>query len=271
MLSMTISLFVGIMTSLLFFSNGVTGLGWSIASGVFTFLLGQILMAFWLRKKITLISNDIQKVLLDGQNTINKKVKKFQQKPSGNIKIIQRQIEKEQRKLFKKALEMTVAFEPYYKWSFLVKKQANTMRMQFHFQMKEFNEVDKLMPSVLLMDAVSFSMKMVRQYHNKDEGLENTFEKGVRKFKKDNGVIIYALYSWILVKRREIEKAIEVLARGKGATEHELLARNWEFLVNKQIKQFSNAPLGDMWYSLYLEEYRQKPVKVRGNKAKFYG
>ena len=72
--------------------------------------------------------------------------------------------------------------------------------------------------------------------------------------------LLYAVYSWILVKTGEIEEAIKVLQKGKKVSENDTIIKNWENLVNGKIKKFSNAGIGDQWYSLYLEEPKtQKP------------
>jgi hypothetical protein len=68
------------------------------------------------------------------------------------------------------------------------------------------------------------------------------------------------------MKEGEPEKARQLLLKAKGVTASEVLAKNWELLSNCKEKSFSNAGLGDEWYSLYLETPRApKPQRVRGN------
>ena len=134
------------------------------------------------------------------------------------------------------------------------------MRMQFYYQLKEFDKVDKLIPKSMYLESTSVAMKMARQYKNNNKHYKKTFKKKIRKYKSDNAILLYALYSWILVKTGEIDEAIKVLQKGKKVTDNETIARNWENLVNGKIKKFSNAGIGDQWYSLYLEEPKtQKP------------
>ena len=45
--------------------------------------------------------------------------------------------------------------------------------------------------------------------------------------------------------------------------ENETLKQNWDHLVNGRIKRFSNAGLGDQWYSLLLEEPKVKMQRPR--------
>jgi len=44
-----------------------------------------------------------------------------------------------------------------------------------------------------------------------------------------------------------------LLVKAKDITSDETLAANWGLLANNKDKQFSNAGLGEEWYSLYLE------------------
>ena len=67
----------------------------------------------------------------------------------------------------------------------------------------------------------------------------------------------------ILVKNGEIEEAIKVLLKGKSVTENDTIAKNWESLVNGKVKSFSNADIGDQWYSLYLEEPKNTKPKQK--------
>ena len=130
------------------------------------------------------------------------------------------------------------------------------MRMQFYYQLKEFNKVDELIPKAMYVDHMSIAMKMARLYKNDDESYKKLFYKKVKKFKNEDAVILYALYSWILVKKGNFEEAIKVLLQGKEKTRNEVLEKNWESLVNSKDKKFSNADLGDIWYALYLEEVK---------------
>lgn len=155
------------------------------------------------------------------------------------------------------ALESSRKMDPYTKWSFLLDRQINAIRVQFLFQLRKFEEVDRLLPKTMLGDPVLCCMKMCREYQRGDEAaLEKTYKKYRRKFKRE-AVLIYATYSWMLLKKKQLEKALKVLVDGKTATEDETLARNWECVANGKVGQFSNADLGEAWYALLLEEPKQ--------------
>ncbi len=273
MLTLIISIVLGGISSTLCQLNGV-GLGWTIGAGVLTFIAIQAAVSLLLRKKINVVNGDLQGIMLGGQKRINQKIQAFQNKPVGGMKAMQMLLEKEQNQFLQKALDFTVNLEPFCKWNILMSKQIATMRMQFYYQMKKFDKVDKilavkgLLKGVMLMDPMTVAMKMARLYKNKDmEAVEKLFKKKSKGFSRGGkSVLLYGVYSWILVKNGEVEKARETLYEGKELTSNETLAKNWEVLSNDKVKKFSNAGLGDEWYSLYLETPQQpKQQKVRGN------
>jgi hypothetical protein len=110
-------------------------------------------------------------------------------------------------------------------------------------------------------------MKMARMYKHDDiAAVEKLFKKTKRRFKGEKGTILYALYAWILVKKNRVDDAIVLLDEAKKETEDATLAANWDHLVNGRARSFSNAGLGDLWYSLHLET--PKPIKVRQRRGR---
>lgn len=243
-------------------------ISWCITVGFLGFIATKILTGLLIRKLVKKLTNNIQNIITDGQQKLNKKIQFFQTKPQGGIKTMQKLLEKDQHVFIRQALEATKAFEKLYLWNLLLKKQVNTMRMQFYYQLREFEKVDKLLPTAMYVDHISVAMKMVRLYKNEDKSYKKLFYKKIKKFKNEDAVILYALYSWILVKKGEIEEAVIVLQQGKEKTKNEVLEKNWESLVNNKDKKFSNANLGDIWYALYLEEVKTPKPKqqvIRGS------
>ena len=123
------------------------------------------------------------------------------------------------------------------------------------------------MSKILVMEPLTLAMKMTRQYHNDSPDLEKTFRKGVKKFKYEKGILLYALYTWILVKRKQTDEALAVLATAKEKIEDEFIHRNWHHVANNKLHLFSNAALGEQWYSLHLE----KPPKQKVSKGQMKG
>lgn len=236
------------------------GLGGEIFGGLAGFLLPLFLIGWIVRKKITAVQNELQEKLVNGQKQMNRKIQMFQTKPGGNIKQIQRQLETDQKALITEALAFTRRFEPFKKWSLLMGRQIATMRLQFNYQLKDFAAADKLLATAglftgpMLMEPLVIAMKMARQYTNGDAaGAEKTFKRHVTWFRGNRGTLLYALMSWIYMQQGESEKARMLLVKAKDITSDETLAANWELLANNKDKQFSNAGLGEEWYSLYLE------------------
>lgn len=272
MLSVLISIIVSIALV-----SGLTAAGINrptvIFFGIAGFIASFVLVGWLVRKKITKVQGELQSIMLTGQQRIQRKIHQFQSKPNGNIKLIQRQLESDQKVIYQQCLDFTPRLEPFKKWSFLMGRQITTMRMQFLYQLKEFEQVDAILAASglfkgpLMMEPITVAMKMARQYKNKDvAGVEKTFKRRIKWFRGDRGTLLYGLLSWIFVKEGEAEKARQLLNKAKEATGNETFAQNWERLSNDKVKQFSNSGLGEEWYGLYLENPPQpKPQRARGS------
>jgi hypothetical protein len=239
------------------FDASTAGAVWA---GIAGFVIAQILSGLVIRKRTKKVQDELQGLLMSGQQQMNRKIQQFQSRPGGNIKQIQRQLEKEQNELITEALAFVDRFEPFKKWNLFMGRQIATMRMQFSYQLKDFEEVDRLLATggvftgPMMMEPVTVAMKMARQYSNKDfEGLEKSFKRHLVWFRGSRGALIYGLMSWVYLKQGEDEKARQLLIKGKEATGNETLAHNLDMLTNNKPKHFSNSGLGEEWYSLYLE------------------
>lgn len=243
------------------------GNGWSVTLAVVAGLGLQVAVTFWIRKKITALMTAIQNRITERTTVLRRKYEQMGSR-GGSIKWIMDQAHKDQDALMTEALETTKKMEPYLKWSFLLDRQINAIRLQFLYQLKKFDEVDAILPKTMLGDPVLVCMKMCRQYKlGKDAELKKTYEKFRKKFKNDS-TLIYATYSWMLLRKKQVEEAIKVLVDGKTATDDEVLAANWEAVANGRLGQFSNAGLGEAWYALLLEEPKQpKPTMVRQTRS----
>ena len=234
----------------------------SVWIGLAVFLIIQITVGLIIRKKVNNITGEIQTLMEKTQSKLNRKIAMMQSKPMSSPKAAQQMLEKEQNQAIMTALSITDKAKPYFKWNFLLKRQINTMKMMLHYQLKEFKKVDALLPSCFIFDARSVAIKAVRMYKNNDPKTKKYLAKKCRRFKGDDAVLLYALYSWILVKEEKYELASAVLAQAKNRLDNPVLNANRENLVNGKVKHFSNANLGETWYSLYLEEPKIKQQRI---------
>ena len=249
-----------------------TGIGRAsaIVVGVISMFLFQLLVMLVLRKVSARINEKLQAIMQETSAKMQSMQAQFMRRPVGQKTMIQL-LEKEQNAGLRKLIETLDLYKPLYWWNLLMKKQVNTMRMIFLFQMKKFDEADALMDKCVFFDAQSVCVKMVRLYKRNEDPkvIDKFFRKKGSKFKGENAVLPYSLYAWILVKQERIDDAVKVLATGKTKSGgNEVIAKNWDQLVNRKVKHFSNSGLGESWYALMLEEpkiqkVRQQPVRYR--------
>jgi hypothetical protein len=219
------------------------------------------------------VQGEFQESMQAAQGRMKRKVQMFQNKPGGNVKQMQRQLETDQIAMCKEGLEFTKRLEPFRKWSLLTGRQIATMRLQFNYQLKEFDQVDEILATCgflrgpMMMEPMAVAMRMARCYQNDDlVGAEKVFKRRIRWSRGDGGTLLYGLMSWIYVKVGKPDEARRVLLKAKEATGVETFIRNWEHLSNDREKSFSNAGLGDQWFSLYLETPpAPKQQRMRGN------
>ncbi len=250
---------------------------WSMGIGFIACAASAVGMNLLIKKRMELLFGNVQQKVEETQDQLRRKINMMQAKMTSGGKGLQRRMEKEQAAGIREAIKELDHVRSLYKWNLLAERQVNTMCAQMYYQIKEFDNADKCFKKCFIMDSLTLAMKMTRQYSRKDEAekpenaetnkeaklkeLGKAFNKGVKRFKDEQGIILYALYSWILVKEQRIDEAIEVLNDGKEKTEDETIRSNWEHLVNGRTRRFSNAGLGDQWYAMHLEN--PKPIKVK--------
>lgn len=269
-----LTLLFGLLTgcAVYFAMNSFTEMGpaSAIAAGVISMFAFQIIVMLVLRKVSARINAKLQTIMQETTAKLQSMQTQFMRRPVGQ-KLMVQLLEKEQNAGLRKLIETLDLYKPLYWWNLLMKRQVNTMRMIFLFQMKKFDEADALMDKCVFFDAQSICVKMARMYKRNEspEAIDKFFRKKGAKFKGENAVLPRSLYAWILVKQDRIDDAVKVLAEGKTKSGgNEVIARNWDLLVNKKVKHFSNSGLGEAWYALMLEEpkvqkIRQQPVRYR--------
>lgn len=237
------------------------GWGWGALAGVLAVIAVQLGISLAIRRKVQQVNNKIQELMMDVRRRVELKQQQFMRRPVGSQKMMMQVLEKEQNDGIREAITACDMFEPLFKWNFILKKQSNTMKMAFYYQLREYDKVDELLPKCLLMDSQSIAMKMARMYKTKNEGLDKFFRKKCAASKGENAVLLYSLYAWILVKQDRVDDAIKLLVDARKKTDSEIINSNWEHLVNGRIKHFSNSGLGEIWYAIGLEEPKMPKVK----------
>ena len=236
---------------------------WSVLIGLFAFLAVTAVISQIIRIKIKKLNADIQQVMEETRHRIMMMQNQFMRRPPGSQKIMLQALEKEQNAGIRRAIDACEAFVPFYRWSFLLDRQINTMKMAFYYQLKDFAQVDKLMPKCLFIDPQSVCLKMARMYMRKEDGIDKLFKKKCRSLKEPACILPYSLYAWILVKQERYEDALKLLVECKKKTDNETIVRNWELLANGKYKNFSNAGLGELWYAMGLEEMKMPKQQQR--------
>jgi hypothetical protein len=253
MLSLIIAVLSGVLLGIGLVMGSIAVVGWSIFWGILTFLVVQVGMGLLFRRIVMSRMNIVQGVIQQGQAKLQRQVQMLQTRPVGSVKQAQKMLENEQKKFIREALAATDALEPFFLWSLLLNRQVATMRMQFNYQLQEWDVVDKLMSKCIFLEPLTSAMKMARMYKHDDDGIDAFFKKSTRRLRYGKGVIIYALYSWILLKQKRYEEATAVLIDARKKVDSPVISRNWEHMANNRVRQFSNAGIGDEWYALGLE------------------
>lgn len=262
MLTMVVAVVLGVLAA---WGSGTAldNRAWGVLIGIAVLLAVQLGIGLFIRRRVGKVNAAIQADMQAMQTKLQKKLSQLQSRPGASQKMLQSILEKDQTAAVHQALTMLDGLDKYNWWSPLLSRQINTMRMMFHYQIREFDAVDRLLPKCFFMAPASCAMKLARMYRKNDPGLDKFARKKLKIARGDAGALLYALYSWILVKRGEIPEAIKVLNDSRRRCDHEVLRTNWERLANNKVKNFSNSGFGEMWYMLYLEEPKIKTQRVR--------
>ena len=236
---------------------------WSIFWGILGFAAAQVGGSLILRSRMKKIMEGMQAIMAEGQRHLQQRANQMQLRPPGSAKQMIEEMERAQKPYLLRALERTKEFEPYHKWGSMLKRQTATVRMQLNYQLRNFAEVDRLMPECIVLDPMTTAMKLARMHVRKDPEQDKFFDKQVKRLRYGQGALIYSLQAWSLVERGDIRGAQAVLTRACEKMENETVKRNLDHLKNNRIKHFSNSGLGDEWYALGLEQPKIKFQRPR--------
>ena len=258
MVTILINVLLGALLAAALGLTGVAGWGWSAFWGVLAFVAGQGGVGFLIQKRVKAAMGGVQKILEDGQRRLQMKVNQWQMRPPGSLKQAQQEIEREQRLFVERALEASKGLERFNLWAPLMGRQIATLRVQLYWMLKEFKKVDELLPKALVVDPMMAAVKIARMQMKGEAGIDKVFRKHTARVRYNEGALLYGLYAWILVQKKDIDGAHKVLIEACEKMENETIKRNREHLANNRVGHFSNAGLGDQWYALHLEEPKVK-------------
>lgn len=265
MLTLFISLFLSAGTGASLHFAAAIGLGWSIAAAVFVFFLLQFIAGRIIQKRLMAEMEAVQAILLEGRKKLEAKMQRWQMRPPGSIQAAQKEISDDTRVFVLAALDQTEALRKFKLWVPMIERQMATAQLQLNWMIKDFKKVDELFPKVIFADPTLVAMKLARM-QMKDESVEEmrkVYEKGARRLKYNQNVLLAGTYSWILVKRGDADGAFKVLTEALKSSDNETLKKNHESLMNNRIAHFNNSGLGDAWYQLFLEEPKVRMQRPR--------
>ena len=236
---------------------------WGVTCGILGYVITQIIISLILRKKINAIQAGIQAEMNADRERISRQLNTFQQRQPGNMTGLKQLADRLQNEVSRKLLNSTEQFKVFYMWSPMLYKQINAMKVQLYYQLKDYAEVDRLLPKSMLLDPLSLAIKLVRMYKCEDKGLDAFYNKKCSRIKADNGAFLASVYAWIKLKQQNSQAAVAALRSARKLSDHPVLIDNLDKLLNDRKKDFSNAGFGEQWYSLGLEEIKPKTLRRR--------
>ena len=244
---------------------GDLGFGWRLFLGVLSFAVAQGVATFMIQRRVKRDMEEVQSILLGGQKKIQQKMQRWPMRPPGSVQAAQKEIFEDTKVFVKEALAQTDNLRKYRLWVPMMERQIATARLQLSWMIKDFREVDRLMPKAVLMDPTMRCMKMARMQMLGEplEEISKVYRKGVARVRYNENVLLAATMSWIQVKRDDIDGAFKTLAEAMKKSDDETLRKNHEALMNNKVARFTNSGLGDRWYSLLLEEPKVRMQRQR--------
>lgn len=235
---------------------GDWGLGWSIFMGVVGLGVFQGVTGFLIQKRVKRDMERVQGIMMAGQRQIQQKIQRWQLRPPGSVQAAQNEIFNDTKRFVHEALIQTETLGKYRLWVPMMDRQIATAKLQLNWMIKEFKQVDKLMPKALCIDPTMSAIKMARMYmlDRPLAEIEKVYRKGVRRTRYNGNVLLAAAMSWMQVQKGDADGAFKTLTEALKKSDNETLKHNHEQLMNNRVAHFSNSGIGEQWYSLQLEE-----------------
>ncbi len=265
MYSLIIAGVCGVTTGLTLYFTDTFGYGWSIFFGILGFGVVQMSIGLYLQRKVKAGMKAVEQTLLAGQKELQAKTQRWQMRPPGSIQAAQNEIARDQRKFVEAALALTEPLHRFDRWVPMMTRQIATAQFQLYWMIKEYRKCDALMDKALFVEPTMYAMKMARLYtlDRPTDEIRKVYEKGSKRLRYNQNVLLAAAWTWILVKRNEIDTAFKALNEALRNSDNETLKANRDALANNRIAHFSNSGIGDTWWALGLEEPKVKMQRQR--------
>lgn len=267
MITLIIAIAVGCGGFSLAYFAGDWGTGWSVFAGVLGFGVFQGVAGVLIQRRVKAEMEKVQAILLAGQKRLQAKMLRWQLRPPSSVAAAQREVFEDTKVFVKEALAQTETLRRFTPWVPLMNRQIATAQLQLSWMVKDFKTVDRLMPKAICLDPTMSCIKMARLYmlEKPTDEIAKVYRKAVGRVRYNGNVLLSATMSWIQVQRGDANGAFKTLTDALKKSDNETLKRNHETLMNNRVAHFTNAGLGDQWYSLLLEEpkvHQQRPRSV---------
>ena len=265
MYTILLAAFAGISLGAGLGATGLSSRGWAVFWGILAFIATFAGIGLYFQRRVKDVGMKMQEIMKSGQAKIQAMVNGWQMRPPGSLKQAQEAIQREQARFADEALTVAAGLDRYNRWIPMMARQTAAVRLQLYWSKRDFKQVDALLPKALMLDPMIVCMKIARMHmKGEKDGMEKLFNRTASRLRYGQGALLYALYSWVLVKRGEIDAAHKVLVHACEKMENATLKANRDNLANNRIAHFNNAGFGDEWYALLLEEpkvrmQRQQP------------
>lgn len=263
--SVFIAVFAGLAVGLGLGLPGALGPGWSVFFGVLAFIAVNVAIGVRMKKRMGVVMADVQGAMAEGQKQMQAKLAMWRIRPPSSVQAAEAELARDRKAAVKAALEKTAALEPFRRWIPMMGRQIATMQFQLYWMIPDFAKVDELMPRAIFMDPAMAAMKIARMYMRDEPGaaIKKVYDKAAARLRYNQNVLLAATYSWILVKRNEIDEAHRVLVRALEKSDNQFLKANRDVLANNRVAHFNNSGLGEQWYALQLEEPKRHAPRQR--------
>jgi len=242
------------------------GWGWSVFFALLGFGAFQGVAGYLIQKRVKGDMLRVQAILEDGQKRLKMKMQRWQVRPPGSLQAAQREIFDDTKVFVREALAQVDTLSKYRHWVPMMDRQMATAKVQLCWMIKDFKTVDALLPKVLLVDPTMVALKIARLYQLGGDSMAEIvklYNKGVARTRYNGNVLLAAELSWIQVQKGDVDGAFKTLTEALKKSDDKTLKRNHELLMNNRVGHFSNSDLGDLWYSLQLEEPKVKMQRAR--------